>query len=121
MAAGAPALTTAQEEDLQVEELIKCKLELANFKDECDKLHQTNGNLERKLAQAKMELANAKEKQDDAEVQRDHALIMQQTALQELNSCVGKSSADRRLDNSDGESGHTETKNYTTHKTQQRP
>jgi|MDSY01.1.fsa_nt_gb hypothetical protein len=85
LAAGAPALTTAQEEDLQVEELIKCKLELANFKDECDKLHQTNGNLERKLAQAKMELANAKEKQDDAEVQRDHALIMQQTALQELN------------------------------------
>ena len=58
---------------------------IEDAKDECDKLHQTNGNLERKLAQAKMELANAKAQQDDAEVQRDHALIMQQTALQELN------------------------------------
>ena len=74
-----------EERDLKLEELIKCKMELANIKDECDKTQQTNQKLEKMLARTKMELAHAKESQEDAEVKLDHALLMQQTALQELN------------------------------------
>ena len=71
--------------DDKTSQLIACKLELANSKDECDKLQQSAAALEKKLAQVKEALANAKADQEDSEAKCQQALFMQQTALSELN------------------------------------